>query len=345
LRNPARTLLVALLSAAAVLAAAGPIADAKKPRTAKVTVMTRNLFIGTDLLPLATAQPGEEFEHAAGNAFVQATQTNEPKQRMKLVAGEIAKAKPDLVGLQEVTTWKTGPKNDPAPANHVVVNYLAQIKAELKRRGAPYRVVTSIQPLSAEGPSDQGVDVRFQIGTAVLARKGVKVSHAKSSAFKHFFTVPTRALGNVPLKRSFDQMDVRVRGLKFHFVNTHLEAYSTDVRLKAAKELLSRALKSRKKKQVLVGDLNSGPDLPKEADRPPYQAIAKAGFKPARTKTPQCCFNDDLRSGTWDHIVDWVLTRPKVKLVKSFITGKERTSGGAAASDHGGVVSVLRMRR
>ena len=342
---PARLLVAVALAAAVLLAVAGPMADAKKPRTAKVTVMTRNLFIGSDLKPLALAQPGAEFEHAAGNALHQATVSNEPKQRMKLIAGEIAKAKPDLVGLQEVTTWRTGPKNDAASAKHVVVDYLAAIKRELKRRKAGYRVVTADRPLDVEGPTDRGVDARFTIGTAVLARKGVKVSHVKSAAFHNQLTLPTRALGKVTLYRSFDQLDARVHGARIHFVNTHLEAYDPKTRLKQAKELLKRALKSRKKKNVLVGDLNSGPKLSSADDRKPYAAIAKAGFKPARTKKNQCCFNDDLRSGKWDHIVDWVLTRPKVKLVRSFVTGHERTSGGAAASDHGGVVSVLRIRR
>jgi endonuclease/exonuclease/phosphatase family metal-dependent hydrolase len=179
----------------------------------------------------------------------------------------------------------------------------------------------------------------------VIARKGVKTTHVKSARFKNQLKLPTIGLGDVTTYRSFDQLDARVRGAKLHFVNTHLEAYDPGVRLKQAKELRKRALRSRKKRQVLVGDLNSGPDLDKPEDRKPFAALAKAGFRKARTKTEQCCFNDDLRSGTWDHIVDWVLTRPKIKLGRSFVTGRERTSDGVAASDHGGVVSVLRVRR
>jgi endonuclease/exonuclease/phosphatase family metal-dependent hydrolase len=180
----------------------------------------------------------------------------------------------------------------------------------------------------------------------ILARKGVKVSRARSSDFEHQLVIPTRAVGEVSVNRSFNQLDARVRGAKFHFVNTHLEAYSADTRLDQAKELVKRALKG-KARTVLVGDLNSGPDLEKPEDRPPYAAIAKAGFKPARTKKPQCCFSDDLTgdASEWDHIVDWVLTKPKVKLVRSFVTGLETTPGGRHPSDHGGVVSVLRLKR
>jgi endonuclease/exonuclease/phosphatase family metal-dependent hydrolase len=128
-------------------------------------------------------------------------------------------------------------------------------------------------------------------------------------------------------------------------VNAHLEAYSPDFRLKQAKELVKGPLKSKKLPTVLVGDLNSGPKLPKPEDRPPYQAIAAAAFKEARTAKFNCCFNDDLTTGAWDHIVDHVMTRPRFKLVKSFITGLEKTPGGLAPSDHGGVVSVLQLPR
>jgi hypothetical protein len=54
---------------------------------------------------------------------------------------------------------------------------------------------------------------------------------------------------------------------------------------------------------------------------------------------------DDLKSGKWDHIVDWVLARPGAKLVRSSVTGREKTPGGRIPSDHGGVVSVLRVKR
>lgn len=332
-------------AAAAVVAALllGPVQAATAARTANVTVMTRNLFLGADLLPLATSGPGEEFERVAGAVLAQ-VRASEPDARMKLVAREIARAKPDLVGLQEVTLWRTGPKGDPAPATDVVVDYLAVLRRELAAAGARYRVVTDQRTLDLEGPSDGGVDVRFTDGNVVLARKGVKVRHARSSDFKHQLVIPTRAIGPVSVNRSFNQLDAVVRGARLHFVNVHLEAYSATSRLDQAKELVKRALRSSRP-TVLVGDLNSGPKLPKPEDRPPYQAIAGAGFKEARTATEQCCFADDLRSGAWDHIVDHVMTRPKVKLVRSFVTGLATTPGGRHPSDHGGVVSVLRLNR
>src|SRR4051812_26365241 len=339
-----RRLLIPLALLAALVAAPATSPAAKAPKPQKITVMSRNLFLGADLIPLALAQPGDDFERAAGKLFDDVKAT-EPDARMRLVAAEIAKAKPDLVGLQEVTLWRTGPKNDGKPAPNVEIDYLATIKQELKRLGASYRVVADQRTLDLEGPTDRGVDVRFTDGNVILARKGVKVTNSKSSDFKSQLVIPTNALGDVAVNRSFNQLDAQVGHAKIHFVNAHLEAYSTDFRLKQAKELVKGPLKSKKLPTVLVGDLNSGPKLPKKADRPPYLAIAAAGYKEARSSTPNCCFADDLVSGTWDHIVDHIMTRPKFKLLRSFVTGTKRTPSGKAPSDHGGVVSVLQLPR
>ena len=52
-----------------------------------VTVMTRNLFLGADLIPLATTAPGAPFQQAAGNLFDEVKGTD-PDARMKLIARE-----------------------------------------------------------------------------------------------------------------------------------------------------------------------------------------------------------------------------------------------------------------
>src|SRR3954467_10062440 len=122
---------LALLAALVTAPGAPPAA---KPKPQKITVMSRNLFLGADLLPLAVTPAGDKFERAVGKLFDEGRAT-EPDARMKLVAGEIAKAKPDLVGLQEVTLWRTGPKNDGKPATDVVIDYLATLKRELAARG------------------------------------------------------------------------------------------------------------------------------------------------------------------------------------------------------------------
>jgi endonuclease/exonuclease/phosphatase family metal-dependent hydrolase len=330
------------LIAGAVLLLAAPSATAAK-RTTDVKVMTRNVFLGADLPPIAIAKPGAEFEKAAGALLAEVT-AGDPNGRMKLVGAEIAKAKPDLVGLQEVSLWRTGPKGDPAGATDVRFDFLKAIRKELQRRHRSYRVVASRLGLNVEGPSDQGVDVRLTLGDVILARKGVKVRRSRSRLFTHQLAIPTQALGEVNTSRTWNALDATVRGARVHVVNAHLEAYAADIRLQQAQELVAGPLKS-KLPTILVGDLNSGPDLAKPEDRPPYAAIAAAGFKPRRISTPSCCFNDLAKDDGWDHNVDWIMSKPGLKLVRSSITGREQTPTGLHPADHGGVVSVLRVKR
>src|SRR3954453_22944474 len=119
--------------------------------------MTRNVFLGADLPPLAAARPGADFEQKAG-AMLAEVRAGDPDGRMKAIGAEIAKARPDLVGLQEVSLWRTGPKGDPAPATDVRFDFLAAIRKQLAARHMSYRVAVSRLGLNVEGPTDQGVD-------------------------------------------------------------------------------------------------------------------------------------------------------------------------------------------
>lgn len=332
---------VPVLAGAALLVAAPGAMAAKK--TTDVSVMTRNVFLGADLPPLAVAQPGADFEQKAGAMLAEVT-AGDPAGRMKLVGREIAKARPDLVGLQEISLWRTGPKGDPAPATDVRFDFLGQIRKELKKRHASYRVVAKKLGFNVEGPTDQGVDVRLSLGDVVLARKGVKVKHSRSGLFDSQLHFNTASLGDVNTSRSWNALDATVRGARIHLVNAHLEAYSPDIRLDQAKELVAGPLKS-KRPTILVGDLNSGPNLEKPEDRPPYEAIAAAGFKPRRIAKPSCCFNELDGDTGWDHNVDWIMSKPGLKLLRSSITGREKTATGFHPADHGGVVSVLRVKK
>ena len=98
-----------------VLALLGAPAAAQAAPAPRVTVMTRNLFLGADLIPLATTAPGAPFQQAAGTLF-DGVKATDPDARMKLIAREIADAGPDLVGLQEVSLWRTGPRRPRRPS-------------------------------------------------------------------------------------------------------------------------------------------------------------------------------------------------------------------------------------
>ena len=109
-----------LLAGAALLL---PTPAALAARSTDVTVMTRNLFLGADLIPLALARQGSDFEQKASATLAQ-VRASDPKGRMKAIADEIVRARPDLVGLQEVSLWRTGPKGG-GRAKRVLFDFMA----------------------------------------------------------------------------------------------------------------------------------------------------------------------------------------------------------------------------
>ena len=129
---------VVLTAALGVSSAAG----AGRPHP-NVTLMTRNLYLGADLLPLAVAAPGAPL-HAAVDATLAHVEATGPTARMSLIAKEIAAAKPDLVGLQEVSVWSSGPIG--GKATHVIADYLKTIM---------FRAEATTRPVSRRGAASE----------------------------------------------------------------------------------------------------------------------------------------------------------------------------------------------
>ncbi len=136
--------------AEAVDRAAAERAAAKPGKS--VTVMTRNLYLGADIMRPIREVQAVDPEPAATYPFRQidalAKGTRETwdvvratnfRTRAKLLASELVEHKPDLVGLQEVALWRKGPMDDPAGPNLLVPNaekvkldFLALLRKELR---------------------------------------------------------------------------------------------------------------------------------------------------------------------------------------------------------------------
>ena len=99
----------ALLFAFAATAEAG-----KKPRKAKIKVASYNLYVGASIFrvfdPPACGVPQAVFDI---HSIIQ--QTDFPV-RAEAIADEIAQLEPHVIGLQEVTTLRTGPADSLTPA-------------------------------------------------------------------------------------------------------------------------------------------------------------------------------------------------------------------------------------
>jgi endonuclease/exonuclease/phosphatase family metal-dependent hydrolase len=369
----------------------GAKAKKSKKKPAQVKVMTRNLFLGADLGPAIGASSFPEAIEAAGVIYRELEATDFPA-RSKLLAREIKKAKPDLVGMQEVAHWRVQEPSDAGwtesggfgqPATETKYDFLALLMKRLPK----YRVVGVNEQFDAELPADADddpntgllgadLDARLTMRDVIIVRKGSRVK-AKQKTLKtgDFETLYTANIAGseIVANRGWLSVEARVKkskkrkGGKFRFVNTHLEAFGDpEIREAQAKELTTArgALRAKKKHQlILVGDINSGLKNPHNIgpggggsadpkDQLAFKALVEFGMKD-RGAQQSCCWPtviaDELGSyRKLTHTVDHVLVKPKIKGLGAYVTGNKRnktTPSGLLASDHGGVVSKLRLKR
>jgi hypothetical protein len=380
--SPRRRLGIALAVVAGVVGLVAPTlgqagdlstGEPGKGKTEKVTVMTRNIYLGADLSPLFSTTGVEDLKEKAADVLEEVRRTDFPA-RAKLLAAEIARAKPDLIGLQEVLHYRfdvtdpdgSGPLD--GRADQTFQNFLPILMGELKAAGVNYRVAAKQQETDVEipirdrtpGASDPDFDARGTFYDVILARKGGAVKTSKPKGANFISQLELQAGGfPVFIRRGWVSVEANVQGAKFRFVNTHLEAFDDGtIRRDQAKELVKKGGPgSSQKPVVLLGDFNTGNAARHKIgvtsgdaqDRLAYNVIAKAGFLERQTRAFSCCYSSSMNDPTevFDHTVDHVfVNKPKIKLGRSFITGNDpnqRTATGLWPSDHGGVVSTLEL--
>ncbi len=274
---------IAAILAALVLALAGGASASHHPRpphpkTAKVKVMTRNVYLGADLAPAINASSTNEFVDANGQ-IVRDVITNDFPTRAQGLADEILTKKPDLVGLQEVAEWRKGPLNDTAPfsctgdsadsnppydcaftASTVRYDYLKELLAELNKGKTHYRIVESNQEFDFEAPADVNgtpgdgdacpvqcdgeENDRLTMRDVILAKVGkrVKTSNVQTGHYHTLYEPSVAGTVTVHVVRGWLSADVKVGDSpKFRFIDTHLESFGDPkIREAQAKELVKK---------------------------------------------------------------------------------------------------------
>lgn len=362
---------------AAVLVAPGVADAAKKKRKAQknVTVMTRNLYLGGDITRALGATAGTsggiDTLNAFGTANYQTWQTvqgTDFPSRAALLAGEIKRVKPDLVGLQEVAKWRTGPMELNAlgvsNASTVVYDFEKSLMAELKKAKAPYTVVRRQQESDVEGPTFKstfddgtGMDVRLTMHDLVLKRKTARLTVRRKGSAQYKARIPV-PIGPVTLEfiRGYVWADVKMKGKggkSFRFINTHLESETNGAAETQAKELLAGPAK--KGRVILVGDFNSDPKdsttggaSDPVANNAAYNAILGGGFKDAWPNEPFTygfseTVNDDDVDYEFNQTIDHIFSKgtKKVTRKRSFGASGPRTATGLWPSDHTGTAVTI----
>jgi endonuclease/exonuclease/phosphatase family metal-dependent hydrolase len=376
-------MLLGALAAIAAVAIPATAADAapKQAKKGQVTVMTRNLFLGADLGPGLAATNFQELANGAG-VILNQVDANRFRLRAKGLAAEILRKKPDLVGLQEVSHWRTDECGVPLPvdAPETRYDYLRLLLEQLNKGEKRYEVVVSQPefdfevPVNVDGDEGTGVPVpalgiqgcelngRLTMRDVILAkREGVKTTAATGGHFENLLAVEPGSFP-VDVTRGWTRANVKIEGVpKFRFVNTHLEAFDDEtvvpsIRSQQAGELIAPGGPATGRLPVvLVGDLNSDVRTEvQDGDAQAFQALLDAGFRPRSTWEPlSCCLSADVLSEDgggevtqFDHKVDHVMTDTpdRVRLTRSSVTGRQPVNG-FWSSDHAGVVSTLKVGR
>jgi hypothetical protein len=334
---------------------------------AALKVMTRNLYLGADLAPIFQAQNAQQVVVAATRIFAMVQATNFP-ERAKAMAAEIAAADPLLVGLQEVTRWRSQTPADfrPQPnAEDTEYDFLAILLRELRARDRHYEPVVSVRNSDAEAPRATPTghqDIRLTDHDVLLARPDLpervfSVANPQSANFADALTIPNPVIGDITIRRGWVAADVTLQGQTARVVNTHLEPSHPGIQVAQAEELLAGPMDTPLP-VVLIGDLNSaagGVGSPSPSDPPTYDNLIAAGFTDAWTAT-----RGDRAGETWGHDedlrnpephlsvrIDFILTRGDIAASTANLVGEkpsDRTPSGLWPSDHAGVWAVLHFR-
>jgi hypothetical protein len=239
------------------------VADAKgKKKGHQLTVMTRNLYLGADLNPALQATGIPAAVDAAYQIEQQVHRTKFPSVRAALLANEIKKRKPDVVGLQEAALWRTGPYDLSAVTGGPKAtqidpqggDFLSDLLKQLNKGGkkgkkgavsakkkAPslrYRIAVVKTEFDFELPVNQGSggltvcpaqchNERLTMRDAILVKKGVKISNASSGTFNTLLRVQVGGVLPVDVTRGWAAVDAKVNGKKVHVVDSHLEAFDS----------------------------------------------------------------------------------------------------------------------
>ncbi|MEJ2513514.1 MAG: endonuclease/exonuclease/phosphatase family protein, partial [Anaerolineales bacterium] len=244
---------------------------------AKLKTMTRNLYLGADIFRVAQAAQDDPatVPFVVADVFQTVLDTNFA-ERAEAIADEIASAKPQVIGLQEVSTFYIQTPGDfifgnPNEADDLVIDFYAVLDSALKDRGMYYDAfaVTNADvelPMIDPNSPTYFSDVRMVDHDVILVRKGHPAVEVLANNYSLNLEMNLGGV-NVAFTRGFIIVDVVIKDQSFRFVNTHLELNSLPdsvyrfVQSMQMQELLGYIEGLADSKPIImVGDFNSSPD-------------------------------------------------------------------------------------
>ena len=257
----------------------------------QLKVASQNLYLGGPIFAVIAAPDAQAAAVATFQIWSTVQFTNFPA-RAQVIASDIAAQNPDVIGLQEVTTWRTGPAAvcagaDPsAPtASNVQYDFLTLLLTALQAKGAEYVVAQKTQSFDAElcavDPSQATApfDVRYTDSDVILVRKGLATRNPDGGIYAAGLEVPIPGTTfTVADYRAWNVVEVEKDGQWYRVFETHLETAEELApllppgvppyifQLSQAGELVGTQIVPRRVSNpiptILVGDFNSKAEAP-----------------------------------------------------------------------------------
>ncbi len=337
-----------------------------------VRVMSQNMYVGLDVLPLAFA-PLDQLPFVAADGFADFL-TNRPLDRIDALANEIALLRPHLIGLQEVTRIFEQFPSDTVlgvftpNASDEFIDFLAVLQEELASRGLDYEVAAEKLGADIEVPRFDGMvdgapvfsDLRATFSDVILRRAGVQTTPL--FAINYTAALPFPPIPGSLVRRNAVGVTAELDGRTVRVVSTHLEPLldilpdEVEPQFAQVAELIALLETSFEPDlpTIVLGDFNS----PAETGMT-YLSMAGAGFTDVWTERfgidyPgfTCCQEAILtnpESALFERIdLVWTKGLTLREPVLAFTVGdlpffRTRSAPRLWPSDHAGVIAALRF--
>jgi endonuclease/exonuclease/phosphatase family metal-dependent hydrolase len=290
-----------------VFAETEPDADERRQGAddASVTVMTRNLYLGADVGVALELLP--DLSAAAQFMWDQVRLTTNDT-RMRALAAEVERTRPDVIGLQEAARWSC---RGGFSGEVIVLDLLALYLEALQDAGTPY-VVAEAGGDRAENPGyaipaipfattvtdpdtfqplfeQDSVACGFSLSDVLLVREdlaGSVVAAGTSEFTTRYAVVPVV----FTIDRGYAWADVALAGTTVRFVTVHAESLFDEGKVPPSAEQarqLREDLEETTVPVVVMGDLNAERRDPRGADDPnPAGQPAAGGACAAQVPDP-----------------------------------------------------------
>ena len=345
-----RLLAMSLLASCSDETSGGPFGPQAEPvpeasHKAGISVLSRNMYVGADVDAVigALVTPDPTDDQTALVAAISTLHATAYPVRAAAMADEIARTRPHLVGLQEVSRIDI---SLPPLGIDLHLDFLPVLLAELQARGLEYDLAATVRNI--EATPFPGVALADE-DALLIDRTRVEVHGTTARRFSA--NLGPIAPG-VVLARGWVSASVTVEGRTYTVANTHLESGEAPGldRLRAAQAAELIAALSGTSRAILLGDLNDVPGSPM------YRVLEEGGFIDVWDHLRgaaigyTCCHASDLSNQVqqFDERIDYLFARvPGTLKGRIWLVGDvpaDRATGPAHRlwpSDHAGLVARL----